>query len=235
MSQLFPVKVRHTMPSPFPSADLNEFAVGDDGMDYAVKKGIIAACESLCYKIFSACSIGVPQSAILQMPDGTLAFGSRVIVDRSFDAADPAEKIDWAKSCGDIMSSICGLDFMIANEDRHIGNFLFITLLNNRKSCVAIDFSRALLYNPWPLPEVWNTPNNTSNMVLAKKNLGTWNSSSATQSLLNLSAVKSTTWESWVDELPSEWIDGGTKFRLIQWWGSSEFQSRLQKCMMAVK
>ena len=57
MPQLFPINVKHTMPSPFASADVTEFAVGDDNMDYAVKKGVIAACETLCYKVFAACSV----------------------------------------------------------------------------------------------------------------------------------------------------------------------------------
>lgn len=104
MSQLFPIKVKHTMPSPFASADVTEFAVGDDGMDYAVKKGLTAACETLCYKAFSACSIGVPQSAVLVMPDGSTAFGSRVVYDKSHAAASQEEKLQWYRDCGAIMS-----------------------------------------------------------------------------------------------------------------------------------
>lgn len=235
MSQLFPIKVKHTMPSPYASADVTEFAVGEDDMDYAVKKGLTAACETLCYKAFSACSIGVPQSAVLVMPDGSTAFGSRVVNDKSHAAASQEEKLQWYRDCGAIMSSICGLDHMIANEDRHIGNFLFITALNDRKTCMAIDFSRALLYRAWPLAEIWTFPNNTSTMVIGKKALGTWDIAAATQSLLALSSINKSTWESWVSDLPLEWIDSPTRSQLIDWWGSEEFQTRIQKCMIAMQ
>ena len=235
MSQLFPIKVKHTMPSPFASADITEFAIGEDDMDYAVKKGLIAACETLCYKAFAACSIGVPQSAVLVMPDGTTAFGSRVVNDKTYDAASQDEKLQWYRDCGAIMSSICGLDHMLANEDRHIGNFLFLTALNDRRTCMAIDFSRAFLYKGWPLAETWTFANNTTSMIIGKKTLGTWDVAAATQSLLALSSIKKITWESWVRDLPVEWMDDPTRDHLIDWWGSEEFQTRMQKCMIAVQ
>ena len=236
MSQLFPVKVKHTIPSPFPSADVKEFAIGEDGMDYAVKSGQIAACEAICYKVFAACSIAVPQNAILEMLDGSEAFGSRIIIDKTFDVASPEEKLQWFRDCGAIMSSICGLDHMLANEDRHQGNFLYLTGLNDRKTCMAIDFSRALLFRGMPTSEIWaSTPNNTTNMVIAKKNIGTWDVAAATQALLTLSSINKTTWESWVADLPAGWLDAHTRNQLDDWWNSGEFQSRLQKCMIAIQ
>lgn len=235
MSQLFPIKVKHTIPSPFPSADVKVFAIGEDGMDYAIKDGQTAACEALCYKAFAACSIAVPQNAILEMLDGSTVFGSRIIIDKTFDVASPAEKLQWFRDCGAIMSSICGLDHMLANEDRHHGNFLYLSGLNDRKTCMAIDFSRALLYRGWPLAEIWTFPNNTTSMVIAKKNFGTWDIAAATQSLLTLSSIKNETWASWVNDLPSGWLDISERSMLINWWGSGEFQSRIQKCMIAVQ
>ena len=235
MSQLFPIKVKHTMPSPFSSADVTEFAIGEDDMDYAVKNGLTAACETLCYQIFTACRIAVPQSAVLIMPDGTTAFGSRIIIDKSYDTASSDEKLQWFNDCGGILSSICGLDFMVANEDRHSGNFKFLTGLADRKMCVAIDFSRALLYRGWPLSETWSFANNTTSMILAKKGMGTWSVAAATQSLMSVLSIKNTTWESWVKDLPEEWMDDTTRNQLIDWWGSEEFQTRMQKCMMAVQ
>lgn len=125
---------------------------------------------------------------------------------------------------------------MIANEDRHIGNFLFLTALNDRKTCMAIDFSRALLYRGMPTSEIWASyPNNTTSMVVAKKNMGTWDVAAATQGLLTLSSINKATWESWVSDLPAEWIDSPTSNQLIDWWGSEEFQTRMQKCMIAMQ
>ena len=235
MPQLFPIKVKLTMPSPFSSADVIEFAVGEDDMDYAVKKGITAACESLCYNVFTACSIGVPQSAVLVMPDGSTAFGSRIVIDHSYGVSDPVQKLQWYRDCSGIMSSICGLDHMMANEDRHIGTFLFLTALNNRKTCMAIDFSRAFLYRGWPLAEIWTFANNTASMVIGKRTLGTWDTAAAAQSLLAMSSIKNTTWESWVNDLPTDWIDDLTRNQLIDWWGSREFHTRMQKCIIAIQ
>ena len=237
MNQLFPIKVRTTAPSPFGnSADLKIVAIGEDGLDYAVKTGVIAASEFLCYKIYQACGVGVPQYAILEMPDTTFAFGSCVVSGvNDFSVCQPIEKIEWFKACALIISSICSLDFLVANNDRHEGNFLFICGLNGRKTCLAIDFSRAFLYHSWPLPNIWNDANNTTTMVKGLRNMSAWDSSSASQSLLSASAIQSATWEGWVDSIPDGWLTLDTKSMIRDWWAKGEFQKRLQKCMDEVK
>jgi len=235
--QLFPIKVRSTAPKPFgPSADLLEVAIGEDGMDYAVKSGSTAASEALCYQIFAACGIAVPYGATLLMPDGSYTFGSRIERGLSnVQLAAPADRTAWLKDCGSVISAICALDFLIANEDRHIGNFLFLDGLMGRKSCMAMDFSRALLYAPWPLPQTWAVPNNTTSMEKGLRNLGYWDVTSATQALISASAIQRGTWSSWIGALPAGWINPGFKDTLLLWWGASDFQKRLQDCMSAVK
>ena len=236
-NQLFPIKVKTTAPSPFGnSADLKVVAIGEDGLDYAVKTGSTAASELLCYKIYQACGIGLPQYAILEMPDSSFAFGSCVVSGvNDFSVCQPIEKIEWFKACALIISSICSLDFLMANNDRHEGNFLFIYGLNKRKTCLAIDFSRAFLYHPWPLPNIWSDANNTTTMVKGLKNMHVWDSNAALQSLLSASAIKSITWDSWVDDLPNEWLTSDIKTNIKDWWVKGEFQKRLQECMDEVK
>lgn len=236
-NQLFPIKVRTTVPSPFAkSADMVEVAIGEDGMDYAVKTGQTAASEMLCYKIFSACGIAVPYSAILLMPDGSHAFGSRIERGLSNQpTTNPAERNEWLNECGSLISAICALDFLIANEDRHLGNFLFFNGVSGGKVCMAMDFSRALLYAPWPLPATWAIPNNTSSTVMGMRSLSFWNSATATQALLSAPAIQQNTWSSWVNTLPAGWIKPDIKDTLSAWWGTSDFQMRVQDCMGAVK
>lgn len=213
-----------------------EAAIGEDGMDYAVKVGQTAASEALCYQIYAACGVAVPYSVTLLMLDGSHAFGSRIergLIDQLL--TQPAERMELLKECGKLISAICALDFLIANEDRHPGNFLFLNGLNGRKSCMAMDFSRALLYAPWPLPQTWAIPNNTTSMEKGLRNLGYWDTASATQALLSASAIQQNTWSSWIDALPEGWIKAEFKDTLSAWWGSSDFQKRLQDCMSAVK
>lgn len=211
-------------------------AIGEDGMDYAVKVDQTAASEALCYQIYAACGVAVPYSVTLLMPDGSHAFGSRIergLSDQPL--TQPAERAAWFKECGAVISAICALDFLIANDDRHLGNFLFLNGLSGRKSCMALDFSRALLYAPWPLPATWAIPNNTSSAVMGLRNLGFWDTASATQALLSASAIQQETWSAWVEALPVGWIKPEFKDTLSLWWGSSDFQKRLQDCMSAVK
>lgn len=235
--QLFPIRVRATAPKPFGnSADLAEVAIGEDGMDYAVKTVHIAASEALCYQIYAACGIAVPHKATLLMIDGSYAFGSRIERGLSdYASCAPTEKSEWLKECSPIISSICALDFLIANEDRHMGNFLFFTGLNGRKSCMALDFSRALLYASWPLPDTWKLHNNTTSTEKGLRQLHFWDSAAATQSLLSAAAIKQSTWANWIDALPTGWITAGFETTLSTWWGSNDFQKRLQDCLSAVK
>ena len=215
---------------------MDEVAIGEDGMDYAVKTGQTAASELLCYKIFAACGIAVPYSVTLLMPDGSHAFGSRIERGLSNQpTTNPAERNEWLKECGSLISAICALDFLIANEDRHLGNFLFFNGVSGRKVCMAMDFSRALLYAPWPLPATWAIPNNTSSTVMGLRSLTFWDTVTATQALLAAPAIQQKTWSLWVDALPVGWIKPDFKDTLSAWWGASDFQTRLQDCMSAVK
>lgn len=211
-------------------------AIGEDGMDYAVKTDQTAASEALCYKVYAACGIAVPCSATLLFPDGSHAFGSRIergLSDQPL--TQPAERFEWLKECGTVISAMCALDFLLANEDRHLGNFLFLNGLSGRKTCMAMDFSRALLYAPWPLPATWAIPNNTTTTATGIRTLGYWDTASATQALLSASSIQQKTWSSWVDTLPVGWIKPEFKDTLSAWWGSPDFQKRLQDCMSAVK
>lgn len=229
--------MRTTVPSPFDkSADMVELAIGEDGMDYAVKTGQTAASELLCYKIFAACGIAVPYNAILLMPDGSYAFGSRIergLINQA--TFNPSERKEWLNECGSLISAICGLDFLIANEDRHLGNFLYFNGVSGKKVCMAMDFSRALLYAPWPLPATWAIPNNTSSTVMGLRGLAYWDAVAATQALLSAPVIQQATWEAWIDALPVGWIKTDFKDTLSAWWGASDFQTRLQDCMSAVK
>ncbi|MHB1655205.1 MAG: hypothetical protein ACYCSZ_02425 [Burkholderiales bacterium] len=205
-------------------------------MDYAVKIGVTAASECLCYRIYSACGIAVPYHSILTMADGSFAFGSRI--ERgitNFALSTPNEKNSWLADCAAIISAICALDLLIANEDRHAGNFLFMTGINNRKSCMAMDFSRALLYAPWPLPPTWSVANNTTTMINVLRQTGLWHVTSAAQALLSAATIQHQTWKTWVEALPAGWLNDGFQDTLIAWWNSPEFHQRLQDCMSAVK
>jgi hypothetical protein len=235
--QIFPIKVRTTAPNPFGnSADMDIVAIGEDGMDYAVKKGGTAASEALCYQIYSACGIAVPYFSTLIMLDGSYAFGSRIERGLSkIQVCTPTEQLAWMKACGSNMSAIFALDFFVANDDRHSGNFLFLNGLNDRKSCMALDFSRALLYAPWPLPKTWLAVNNTTLFMQALRYTRNFDSFAAVQALISAAAIEPNTWSDWIDTLPIGWIKTEFKTTLAEWWGSADFQKRLQECMGAVK
>ena len=235
MSQLFPIKVNHIQPSPFNSADANTLAIAEDGMDYVVKDGLIAVSEYLCYKIYSACGVAVPEFAILTMPDGRLTFGSRIVIDNSLMSVPPNEKIIWFKSLKSLISSICGLDLLIWNDDRHPNNFLFFKGISGDIKCQAIDFSRAFVAKAWPELSVWSYNNNTAQMQYFLKSNDLWDSAHAMGIINNVSAIKHSTWFDWVDSMPDEWAKPELRFEIKQWWASEKFLRHKQNCLTQAK
>lgn len=234
--QLFPLKVRILNSSPFGnSADLKSVAIAEDGQDYAVKTGTVGASELLCYKVFQACSIAVPQHNVLILQDGSTAFGSRIIpFTDTFATAVPTEKELWFRECGPIISSILALDLLLDNVDRHPGNFIFNLGLSDRRTCMAIDFSRALLYGQWPLQNTWSINCNTTLVIQFMKQSGIFDTTAAGNSLLAAGSIRDTTWQKWIDELPAGWITHSQSETLHSWWGSADFQQRIRNCMMAI-
>jgi hypothetical protein len=232
---LFPVQVKSLIPNPFPSADMQHFAVGADGHDYAVKAPSVvnpelAATEYLCYCLAASCQLAVPATANLKMLDGTEAFGSRfeggVEQVAKLSSSDQQQVL---ASCAKQLTTMLTMDVFVCNDDRHWGNFLARkSPLTGTWTIVSIDYSRAMWISGFP-----NTPpsqiasvGNTGVTIQIMKNLGYWDQTACNLTASSLSAVTPTTYQNWLNVLPITWHTQRVT-ESAQWWNSNSRASRI--------
>lgn len=139
-STFLPVKVLGFIPKSSDSADCKTYCEGDDGHCYAVKQVADNADlpftpfdELFCYELAAICNIAIPGYKVLEMPDGSLAFGSiweggvlpfdLNYVINSVLAGD--NSIMTRSTFEERLSSIFALDLFLHNEDRHAKTTFF--------------------------------------------------------------------------------------------------------------
>lgn len=151
-SSLLSVTVLRISPSAsvgLDGADLKWVAYGDDGNEYAMKTlddhPLLPLTEWVCYRLWRACGLAVPECAILTSKIGLPpAFGSRLDLTtrqlpKKFDALTIASTFGPHKAA---LGLLYPLDAFLPNPDRHGRNVLLRPQLMG-ESLVSIDFSRA--------------------------------------------------------------------------------------------
>ena len=154
---LFPIRIRYELPANFGTADLKLVGRGDDGYEYALKTiedgPLLPATEWVCHQLCRAVGIATPDFAAVHRPDGTVAFGSRIEACEQVDPTrgDPVVVQIAKLFSADIVahSRIFGVDAVVGNHDRHLGNFLFRPTSTGLLP-LAFDFSRAWVHNHPP-------------------------------------------------------------------------------------
>lgn len=194
--------------------------IGIDGQNrrYALKTTddapLLPLTEWVCYHLCRLCHIPTPEFAIVERLNGTLAFGSRWA--EGAWQASPAtasfdELIQRIADTKDNISAMFALDAFMPNEDRHLGNILF---LDACASALAFDWSRTHLFHPWPWPpgcnseQVWRwlqTESLTFPDSIAKV-------------LDRLQAISETQLAQIFDAAPPEWRAGFNVPAAVQWW-----------------
>lgn len=238
---LFPVDVASEITGGLPSsADLKVVSIGRDGFEYATKRqsdgADLPASEWFCYHLGYRLQIALPPCAVLR--NGSEEhFGSR-FEGGVFQWADisPAQQISMLQGGVATISRIFALDLFVANDDRHLNNFLFRSQrLAGAHTVIAMDFSRGLLMRGWPGDPV-PMPSNTNTMMNIKmlRNHGLWSSTDAALTLSSIATVTSREVEQWLTAMPSAWLSAVRINAIVKWWGSPAFNQRLTDCGMLV-
>jgi len=115
---------------------------------------LLPLTEWLCYHLCGAAGILTPEFSVVTRIDGTPAFGSRWETEaRQFSPAriSDAEFTTWIAQTKADISGMFALDVFMPNVDRHFANILFVDT-GARLRALAFDWSRTLLFQPWPWP-----------------------------------------------------------------------------------
>lgn len=239
---LFSVRVQTLIPNTTGSADLRFFAIGEDGHEYAVKEVLpgnleLPAAEYLGYCLSASCQVAVPTTVRLEMPDGSMALGSRFEGGVStYNILAPGDKLTALTQCAPTLSALLTLDAFLANDDRHVGNFLLRKgALQGSYSLIAIDFSRALWKSGFPAttPSATVASGNTATTILFLKTLNLWDNAGATRAATAITAVPSTMYDAWVNGMPTGWVTPSVTAS-VTWWATTDKEQRVQDTLGAI-
>lgn len=222
------------------SADLKWIGIATDNTEWYIKtveeNPLLPASEWLCHKVATACGLPTPYFSVVDHEDnGTPVFGSRCEHGTSGLTGGPIEQLKRLSECCETMSSTIAIDLVVANTDRHAGNFLYRENSQGGWISFVIDWSRAFLINGNPPPDILSKICNTRSTVDILRQLNIWQSSSALVTITGLSAIKPAHISDWLDEAPSQWISAADRGKLLQWWGSQAYTARLNAVASACK
>lgn len=235
---LIPLKVRYTKPANLGSADLKTLAVTFDRQDYAAKTlsdhRWLPATEWIGYKLSEACQLAVPYHHPLEMPDGTMAFGSRWEFGvKEWNYMPIADRQMIIQDAGEAMSSILALDLFYGNDDRHPGNFLYRQNNAGQWTALAFDFSRAGLLAGFPPGATLPLPanSNTSTTVQMLQHFGAWNTQAAAVTIASLQAITVDQFNGMLHQAQRSWLDQPMFDALSDFWASPAKNARINSIL----
>ena len=145
---MFPVEITHEEQYAGGTAHLRLTGVARNGERYAIKTvgddPILPITEWFCYELCRYIGIPAPGCAVVQRPNGELAFGSRMDADVSEMGGkeiSPAQTWLLLKEMRADLSAIYAADWFLPNPDRHVGNILYRQTQSGTKIPLAFDWS----------------------------------------------------------------------------------------------
>jgi HipA-like protein len=244
---LLPVDVKWCQPVNLGSADCSNICRGVDGFDYVIKDGVSGAsvpqtphCEWFCSQLGELIGIPSPPFRIVRQLDDTLVFGSRweggVIKPGSAPAMASARWWEKVKA-GDIkladiqgaLSRIYAFDHFIHNVDRHQGNLLVREQYAGHVM-LAFDYSRAWVFNGFPLPNLPMAVNNTVRWQrFFSKEWGSpyIDAAQVDVAIDSIRKIRPETINEILTKQPDTWLPNTLRSDILNWWGSSEMLVRL--------
>lgn len=220
-----PVKITDLDPCDLGTADAACFGTGDNGLDYLIKTidrtPLVPAAEFICHSLAEACGIATPQFHVVELHDGSQAFGS--VWDRS--AANDISLIEQilVKQLGrqveQNVARIFTLDMFVHNTDRHGKNYLCVPGRTDGHALKAFDFSRAFIVHGWPLPSlpmpgVARTIEWIQYICRHRK----FDVVAANAMLSRIRDLPFEPFKSLVDQLPRAWLDANSRAKMKKWW-----------------
>lgn len=225
--QLFPLRMIRIDSVDLGSADCHWIGRADTGHDYAIKVPLpgnphLPASEWIGHHLAQACGIPVPDWEKVELPDGRLGFGSRW---EGGTLPDQMAMTEWLLGLEPVppelpglLSAVFAFDLFVHNDDRHLGNFLVRTGRNAARVVLAGDYSRALLYHPWPPPAGLQPGCNTIDLRAHTSTYLGHDPARSEQVLDRLSQINSAQWSTILQEMPDEWVGTALRTRLTDWW-----------------
>lgn len=219
------MKITDLDPCDLGTADAACFGTGDNGLDYVIKTidktPLVPAAEFVCHSLADACGIPTPQFHVVEMHDGSHAFGS--VWDRS--AATEMSIIEQvlvaqqARSVEQSVARIFTLDMFVHNVDRHGKNYLCVAGRTDGHALKAFDFSRAFFVHGWPLPVL---PMQSSTRTIATIKVinrhRKFDLAAANATLRRIESLPFELFRSLIDSLPRAWLDNATRTKIKKWW-----------------
>lgn len=228
------------------SADCGEVCRCDDGCDYVIKDGSTGGSvpatphsEWFCTELAETIGIASPGYNVVEMPDGSTAFGSRWeggVIKPSRGALAGGnwwEKVKGGEiNLDDIkgaLSRIYAFDHFIHNPDRHCDNFIARDQ-HGGVALLANDYSRAWLCCGFPLPALPMPVNNTVSAQRWLKNYWSANYIDKDESKIVLDKLRLVSIENVkriVNGHPDSWLQQSEKDAIFSWWDSKAKLERL--------
>lgn len=126
--RLFPLKIVDVRPPLQATADCRMIGIGKNGIAYAIKQPsdgrLIPLSEWFCSHLAHDVDIPTPPYEIVELPGGTLAFGSRWEGGTKEAQTSESDMLITGKINPAILSAIYAFDLFTGNMDRRLGNYL---------------------------------------------------------------------------------------------------------------
>lgn len=221
------------------SANLRCIVTADNSKDYAIKevrnstKGYIPASELFCYELARAIKINVPDYQIIEMADGSYAFGSEwdgnaEYLDEISDFFRIISGKGAIKNSSEFFSKVYALDIFVNNYDRHRGNF-FVRKTYSGKIGVAYDFDKSWYESGYSDFEAIKDGTNTqeskwhiSDRKMLKKTI-------VKDTLDSLGKLSVNDISSILKMMPPEWMNNTEREMFLLWWVSEDLNKRIEK------
>lgn len=241
---MFPVQAQDVYHNDQGSADLSIIVTGVNNKDYAVKttsdgNGFVPATELFCYELAGDLSIATPDYDLIQMRDGSLAFGS-VWEGGVLHIKDMPKVLEILKGTLAVrglkafLSRAYALDLFINNVDRHFRNYLF---RESRGGYIALafDYSRAwYAFNPFGF-ECLDSSQNTGICHTLVVGTGNFDADTSKSTLDEIQRVESKRIEQILTMMPREWMPDKIKQEFVEWWRSGDMKDRVLKLKSGIK
>lgn len=180
------------------------------------------------------CGLPVPDCYAVELAanPGVYLFGSR------WEGGNSGPSLDGSNialvSNQEVFSAAWAFDLLIHNVDRHLGNFLYLTLAGELVVKV-MDHGRSMWFSGWPLPAP--PPVSTSKTCVVRKLTKRRAKFDRAEALRVVAAWSAITKQDVVDELdslPQAWVDPARRAELESWWGSEAWVQRSQAVIGAL-
>lgn len=237
---LFPLRTQIEYTNSTTTADAICRVQAADSHDYIVKSDDrggqgVCASEWLGTHLAEELNMPCPTPKVVQMNDGELCFGSRIITGTADNAVTTAilTSVSVGTGAGPILglsallSALYAFDMFIHNVDRHDQNYLSVDDRGTRRF-YAIDFGRSLFWNgslsgfpTAPQPTV-----TTFRQIVVRHGFDLAAALAVVERLSELGVAKI---EAAFSTMPASWLDQTKRREFISWWKDNGRHERLQK------